>query len=301
MIQMRRARTVLGAAGLLAVIGGAAACGSGGERVAGQVAAESSACARIHGQLAAGQAVDVGAAQQCDQVEFGALENERQAARAAGEKPAMRNSATCEAVNARAARGDATLDFNLAFHCRQRERFANTVNAQNGVGEPNKVTSLCLGVRARKARGEAVDPFVRSFCDKEEAAAGGAGTGGQGGQAGAGQTAAPTPAASAPAAPSASPAPPSTPPASNGAGAGSVVCAGSTVTLSGESGAPAASSNTLPIGSRVKVTNLDNGKSTTVRVTSVSGSCTLLNNAAFEQVREPGKFLIRRARIERVA
>ncbi|WP_278045442.1 hypothetical protein [Actinomadura fibrosa] len=97
------------------------------------------------------------------------------------------------------------------------------------------------------------------------------------------------------------PRPPSTPPASNGAGAGSVVCAGSTVTLSGESGAPAASSNTLPIGSRVKVTNLDNGKSTTVRVTSVSGSCTLLNNAAFEQVREPGKFLIRRARIERVA
>ncbi|MEV7041957.1 hypothetical protein [Amycolatopsis sp. NPDC051061] len=81
---------------------------------------------------------------------------------------------------------------------------------------------------------------------------------------------------------------------------GDVVCAGSTVTLSGEAGAPAASSNQFPAGTKLKVTNLDNSKSTTVEVTSVSGSCTLLNNAAFEQVREPGKFLIRRARIERV-
>ncbi|MFJ7216901.1 hypothetical protein [Amycolatopsis sp. NPDC098790] len=81
---------------------------------------------------------------------------------------------------------------------------------------------------------------------------------------------------------------------------GEVVCPGSTVTLSGEGGAPAASSNQFPAGTKLKVTNLDNSKSTTVEVTSVSGSCTLLNNAAFEQVREPGKFLIRRARIERV-
>lgn len=81
---------------------------------------------------------------------------------------------------------------------------------------------------------------------------------------------------------------------------GDVVCPGSTVTLSGEGGAPAASSNQFPAGTKLKVTNLDNSKSTTVEVTSVSGSCTLLNNAAFEQVREPGKFLIRRARIERV-
>ncbi|KDN20080.1 RlpA-like double-psi beta-barrel domain-containing protein [Amycolatopsis rifamycinica] len=88
-------------------------------------------------------------------------------------------------------------------------------------------------------------------------------------------------------------------PAAGGA-AGEVVCAGSTVTLSGEGGAPAASSNQFPAGTKLKVTNLDNSKSTTVEVTSVSGSCTLLNNAAFEQVREPGKFLIRRARIERV-
>ncbi|MFJ9778369.1 hypothetical protein ACIRSS_02230 [Amycolatopsis sp. NPDC101161] len=81
---------------------------------------------------------------------------------------------------------------------------------------------------------------------------------------------------------------------------GAVVCPGSTVTLSGEGGAPAASSNQFPAGTKLKVTNLDNSKSTTVAVTSVSGSCTLLNNAAFEQVREPGKFLIRHARIERV-
>lgn len=84
------------------------------------------------------------------------------------------------------------------------------------------------------------------------------------------------------------------------AATGDVVCPGSTVTLSGEGGAPAASSNQFPAGTKLKVTNLDNSKSTTVEVTSVSGSCALLNNAAFEQVREPGKFLIRRARIERV-
>jgi hypothetical protein len=84
------------------------------------------------------------------------------------------------------------------------------------------------------------------------------------------------------------------------AAAGQQVCNGSTVTLSGEGGAPAASSNQFPAGTRLKVTNLDNDKSTTVEVTSVSGSCVLLNDAAFEQVREPGKFLIRRALIEKV-
>ncbi|WP_326744207.1 septal ring lytic transglycosylase RlpA family protein [Streptomyces sp. NBC_00121] len=98
--------------------------------------------------------------------------------------------------------------------------------------------------------------------------------------------------ASAPAAPA--------PPGGGGQTTGEVVCAGSTVTLSGEGGAPAASSNQFPVGTQLRVTNLDNNKSTTVQVTSPSGSCALLNNAAFEQVREPGKFLIRRARIERV-
>lgn len=88
--------------------------------------------------------------------------------------------------------------------------------------------------------------------------------------------------------------------AGGGAASGQQVCNGSTVTLSGEGGAPAASSNQFPAGTKLKVTNLDNNKSTTVEVTSVSGSCALLNNAAFEQVREPGKFLIRRALIEKV-
>ncbi|CAL9430735.1 hypothetical protein [Streptomyces sp. enrichment culture] len=82
--------------------------------------------------------------------------------------------------------------------------------------------------------------------------------------------------------------------------AGEQVCAGSTVTLSGEGGPPAASSNQFPVGTVLRVTNLDNDKSTTVEVNSVSGSCALLNNAAFEQVREEGKFLIRRALIEKV-
>ncbi|QCD55514.1 hypothetical protein [Streptomyces hawaiiensis] len=89
-------------------------------------------------------------------------------------------------------------------------------------------------------------------------------------------------------------------PGGGAAASGQQVCNGSTVTLSGEGGAPAASSNQFPAGTKLKVTNLDNDKSTTVEVTSVSGSCALLNNAAFEQVREPGKFLIRRALIEKV-
>jgi len=101
--------------------------------------------------------------------------------------------------------------------------------------------------------------------------------------------------------------PPATKPATKppaapatGGQAGEVVCKGSTVTLSGEAGAPFASSGTFPIGTVLKVTNLDNNKSITVKVATPSGSCVLLNNAAFEQVREPGKFLIRRAVIERV-
>ena len=97
-----------------------------------------------------------------------------------------------------------------------------------------------------------------------------------------------------------SPASPATPADPGAPGDGQQVCDGSTVTLSGEGGAPAASSNQFPAGTTLRVTNLDNGKSTTVEVTSVSGSCALLNNAAFEQVREPGKFLIRRALIEKV-
>jgi rare lipoprotein A (peptidoglycan hydrolase) len=110
------------------------------------------------------------------------------------------------------------------------------------------------------------------------------------------------PAQSAPAS-SAATATATAPAGNSGGGAaasGTQVCKGSTVTLSGEAGAPAASSNQFPAGTKLKVTNLDNNKSTTVQVTSVSGSCVLLNNAAFEQVREPGKFLIRRALIQKV-
>ncbi|MEH0422673.1 hypothetical protein [Streptomyces sp. B21-083] len=98
----------------------------------------------------------------------------------------------------------------------------------------------------------------------------------------------------------ASPASPAAPDAPGARADGEQVCNGSTVTLSGEGGDPAASSNQFPAGTTLRVTNLDNDKSTTVEVTSVSGSCALLNNAAFEQVREPGKFLIRRALIEKV-
>ncbi|MFD3312364.1 hypothetical protein [Streptomyces sp. NPDC058694] len=109
------------------------------------------------------------------------------------------------------------------------------------------------------------------------------------------------PAAADPADPAEEPSQSAAPPAAgDNAVGGQQVCNGSTVTLSGEGGAPAASSNQFPAGTKLKVTNLDNNKSTTVEVTSVSGSCALLNNAAFEQVREPGKFLIRRALIEKV-
>jgi hypothetical protein len=86
----------------------------------------------------------------------------------------------------------------------------------------------------------------------------------------------------------------------NAGNAGEVVCKGNTVTLSGEGGAPAASSGTFPIGTTLKVTNTDNNKSITVKVTEPSGSCALLNDAAFNQIHEDGKFLIRHAIIERV-
>ncbi|MEU0427564.1 hypothetical protein ABZ235_28875 [Streptomyces canus] len=142
---------------------------------------------------------------------------------------------------------------------------------------------------ARIANREAVIAQIKV---QQEASGCVVGESAQGSQAAAGQ---PSQAASAPASAPASQAPPA-----GNAASGQQVCNGSTVTLSGEAGAPAASSNQFPAGTKLKVTNLDNNKSTTVEVTSVSGSCALLNNAAFEQVREPGKFLIRRALIEKV-
>ncbi|MFI7425554.1 hypothetical protein ACIBPB_01065 [Micromonospora sp. NPDC049836] len=76
-------------------------------------------------------------------------------------------------------------------------------------------------------------------------------------------------------------------------------CAGS-VTFSAEGGAPAATSDRFPVGTRLRVTNLDNGKVATVTVTGPSGSCVLLNAAAMELVREPGRNVIRRNVVERL-
>ncbi|MEV0156663.1 hypothetical protein AB0H57_23455 [Micromonospora sp. NPDC050686] len=78
------------------------------------------------------------------------------------------------------------------------------------------------------------------------------------------------------------------------------LCAGS-VTFSAEGGAPAATSDRFPAGTRLRVTNLDNGKAATVTVTGPSGSCVLLNAAAMDLVREPGKNVIRNNRVERLA
>ncbi|MDT7804207.1 MAG: hypothetical protein QOI78_7640 [Actinomycetota bacterium] len=79
-----------------------------------------------------------------------------------------------------------------------------------------------------------------------------------------------------------------------------MVCPGSTVTLSGDGGSPAASSDQFPVGTMLKVTNLDNAKSVTVPVTSTSGSCVLLNNSAFAEIHQAGKQLVRNAKIEKV-
>lgn len=282
-------------------------------------AAESGAagCGAVHQQIASGANVNVAQAIQCDQQEFQALENTRQAARAAGQKPAMQNSATCQAVNARAAKGDATLDFNLAFHCRQRERFANNVNALNGNGAASQLTSLCQGVQARLSRGEVVDRFQQTFCGQEAQAAGqpvaGGSKAGAGNTGGAGKTGGAAPNAGAAPQAGAATKTGGTAPNTGGAAAnpanarnasnangGQVVCKGDTVTTNGLDGGPGAASGTFPLGTKLRITNLDNNKSTTVAVTEVSGSCALLNAAAFEQVREAGKFLIRNARIERV-
>ncbi|MEU8167699.1 hypothetical protein AB0B97_14485 [Micromonospora sp. NPDC049004] len=79
----------------------------------------------------------------------------------------------------------------------------------------------------------------------------------------------------------------------------SSVCSGS-VTFSAEAGAPAATSDRFPVGTRLRVTNLDNNRTATVTVTGPSGSCVLLNSAAMELVREPGKNVIRRNVVEKL-
>ncbi|WP_243710559.1 septal ring lytic transglycosylase RlpA family protein [Micromonospora sp. KC213] len=77
-------------------------------------------------------------------------------------------------------------------------------------------------------------------------------------------------------------------------------CSGS-VTFSAESGTPAATSDRFPVGTRLRVTNLDNERVVTVTVTGPSGSCVLLNTAAMDAIRAPGKNVIRRHLVERLA
>ena len=81
---------------------------------------------------------------------------------------------------------------------------------------------------------------------------------------------------------------------------GQVVCDGATVGLSAVGGAPGAFSSQLPVGTSVRVTNLDNGKQTTVQVVGVGTGCVVLNSAAFDLVGESGRNVIKRAQIERV-
>ncbi|SFR20440.1 hypothetical protein SAMN04488564_105231 [Lentzea waywayandensis] len=81
---------------------------------------------------------------------------------------------------------------------------------------------------------------------------------------------------------------------------GQVVCDGATVGLSAVGGAPGAFSSQLPVGTSVRVTNLDNGKQTTVPIVGVGTGCVVLNSAAFDLVGESGKNVIKRAQIERV-
>jgi hypothetical protein len=82
-----------------------------------------------------------------------------------------------------------------------------------------------------------------------------------------------------------------------GAQAGASACSGA-ITFSAEGGAPAATSGQFPVGTRLRVTNLDNNKTATVTVTGPSGSCVLLNAAAMELIREPGKNLVRRNAVQ---
>jgi len=99
--------------------------------------------------------------------------------------------------------------------------------------------------------------------------------------------------AAAPAAPAA--------PANPAAPAGGGACGGVALTFSAEGGTPGVTSNVFPIGTRLKITNLDNNKSTTVPVTGVSGSCALLNATAMDQIRETGKNVIRRNTVQRLS
>ena len=190
--------------------------------------------------------------------------------------------------------GDSTVCQGLATAHGNNDRFIADQKAHPDAQSAARIANREAVIKQievqQKAAGCTVGESAQGSQTGQQAQNGQQGAGQQAGQQGAGQQGA-QPSQSAAA-------------GNNGGGAaasGQQVCNGSTVTLSGEGGAPAASSNQFPAGTTLKVTNLDNNKSTTVKVTSVSGSCVLLNNAAFEQVREPGKFLIRRAVIEKIS
>jgi hypothetical protein len=94
---------------------------------------------------------------------------------------------------------------------------------------------------------------------------------------------------------------PAAPAAPGGAApAGGGACNGAALTFFADSAAPAVTSNVFPVGTKLKITNLDNNKSTTVPVTGVSGSCALLNTAAMDQIRETGKNVVRRNTVVRL-
>ncbi|UXY35468.1 septal ring lytic transglycosylase RlpA family protein [Streptomyces albidocamelliae] len=188
--------------------------------------------------------------------------------------------------------GDSTVCQGLATAHGNNDRFIADQKANPDAQSAARIANREAVIKQIEVQQKAAGCTVgESAQDSQGAQNGNAGQQGQQGQQGQGQQAG-----------GGQQAQPSQPGAAGGgaAAAGQQVCKGSTVTLSGEGGAPAASSNQFPAGTTLKVTNLDNNKSTTVKVTSVSGSCVLLNNSAFEQVREPGKFLIRRAVIEKV-
>ncbi|KOV80746.1 hypothetical protein ADL03_31355 [Nocardia sp. NRRL S-836] len=81
---------------------------------------------------------------------------------------------------------------------------------------------------------------------------------------------------------------------------GSVVCDGASVGLSDVGGEATAFSSQLPVGTVVRVTNLDSGRQVTVRVVGVGNGCVVLNRAAFALVGESGENVVKRAQIEQV-
>ncbi|WP_055586136.1 hypothetical protein [Peterkaempfera griseoplana] len=132
---------------------------------------QSSDCAALTAALLAGRSVDTAQAIACDQQESARMGVLRSRARARGEQTTTGSSPTCAAVDRRAAAGDPTLDLDLAYHCRQRERFADRSDGLGGMAG-HDLTSLCRGVRARRDRGEPVAPLPLAFCSQETAATG---------------------------------------------------------------------------------------------------------------------------------